>query len=260
MTWLIIDADMVLFKAACACEVEIEWMPDIITTHCPVREVMMLVDDVISIKKSQVKARDVTLCWTSPDNFRKKVDPTYKGNRRTTSHRIKPVGFKECRRRIQEKYPSEEWYKLEADDVIGILATRHPDKTPIIWSGDKDLNQIPGFHLNDEGDIDLITEEQADAFFYRQILCGDTVDNYPGCPGVGPKTAEKLIPIERFKSTSAWRAVIKQYEKKGLSEDYALKQARLARILRDTEYTFDDVDLWEPPILPTLVTTATTKL
>ena len=259
MTWLLVDADMLLFKAVTACEVEVEWQEDIITTHLPVREVMMLFDDLLSIKKQQTKARQTTLCWTSPENFRNKIDPSYKGNRRATRHRLKPVGFKESRRRIENHYSSECWWKLEADDVLGILATRHVDKTPIIWSGDKDLNQIPGFHLNDEGDIELITEDQADAYFFRQCLIGDSVDNYPGCPSIGPKTAAKLIPLERFTPTSAWRTVIKQYEKKGLSEDHALKQARLARILRDTEYTFDDVDLWEPPILPTLVTTATTK-
>ena len=255
MTWLLVDADMLLFKAVCACEQEIEWMPDIITTHLPVREVMMLFDDLLSLKKQQVKAKNTTLCWTSTDNFRYKVDSGYKGNRSTTRHRLKPVGFKESRRRIEDRYPSECWWRLEADAVLGILATRHTDKTPIIWSGDKDLNQIPGFHLNEDGDIELITEDQADAYFYRQCLIGDSVDNYPGCPGVGPKTAEKLLPLERFNSASAWRAVVKQYEKKGLSSSHALKQARLARILRDTDYSFDDIELWQPPILPTLVTT-----
>ena len=258
--WLLVDADMLLFKAVCACEAEIEWMPDIITTHLPVREVMMLFDDLLSLKKQQVKAKWTTLCWTSTDNFRNKIDSGYKGNRRSTNHRIKPVGFKESRRRIEDRYLSECWWRLEADDVLGILATRHTDKSPVIWSGDKDLKQIPGFHLTDDGDVELITEDQADAYFYRQCLIGDSVDNYPGCPGVGPKTAEKLIPLERFNSASAWRAVVKQYEKKGLSADHALKQARLARILRDTEYTFDDIELWEPPTLPTLVTTGSVTM
>ena len=255
MTWLLVDADMLLFQAVCVCETEIEWAPDIITTHLPIREVRNLFDDLLSLKKQQVKAKQTTLCWTSTDNFRKKVDPSYKGNRRSTNHRIKPVGFKEARRQIENAYPSECWWRLEADDLIGILATRHADKTPIIWSGDKDLKQIPGFHLNSDGDIDLITEEQADAYFLQQCLSGDSVDGYSGCPGVGPKTAQKLIPVERFSLASSWRVVVKQYEKKGLSSSHALKQARLARILRDTDYSFDDIELWQPPILPTLVTT-----
>ena len=253
--WLLVDADMLLFQACCACEVEVEWQEDIITTHLPVREAMMLFEDLLSIKKQQVKANWVTLCWTGVDNFRKKVDPSYKGNRRATNHRIKPVCFKEVRRRLENSYKSECWYRLEADDVLGILATRHRDKTPVIWSGDKDLKQIPGFHLTSDGAIDLITEDEADAYFLQQCLSGDAVDGYSGCPGIGPKTAKKLIPVERFSLASAWRVVVQQYEKKGLSADHALKQARLARILRDTEYTYDDIELWQPPTLLTPVTT-----
>ena len=255
MTWLLVDADMLLYQAVCSCETEIEWMPDIITTHLPVREVLMLFDDLLNTKKRQAGADWVTLCWTGDDNFRKKVDPSYKMNRRAGNHRVKPVGFKESRRQVESLYKSETWYRLEADDVIGILATRHVDKTPIIWSGDPDLKQIPGFHLNGEGDIVLTTEDQADAYFLQQCLSGDAVDGYSGCPGVGKITAKKLIPVERFDRASSWRVVTKQYEKKGLSEEYALTQARLARILRDTEYTYDDIELWTPP---TPVTTATT--
>lgn len=254
MTWLLIDADMLLFKAASACEVEVEWMEDVITTHCPVREVLMLFNDLLGVKKSQTKARWTTLCWSSPDNFRKKIDPSYKGNRRATRHRIKPVGYKECRRRLEKEHLSECWWRLEADDVLGILSTRNADQTPIIWSGDKDLKQIPGFHLKEDGDIDLITDAQADAFFYRQCLIGDTADNYPGCPGVGEKTAEKLIPMEDFSPSTAWGTVVKQYEKKGLSEQYALTQARLARILRDTDYYFDEPQLWTPLTRTTMAT------
>ena len=46
MIRLLIDADMLLFKAVKSCEVEIEWMPDIITTHLPLREVSLLFDDL----------------------------------------------------------------------------------------------------------------------------------------------------------------------------------------------------------------------
>ncbi len=246
---------MLLFQAVKLCETEIEWMPDVITTHLNVREVQFLFDSLLNQKKGQVKPDSTLLCWTAEDNFRKKIDPSYKGNRRSTWHRIKPVGFKEARRRVEHSYPSECWYRLEADDVIGILATRLAKKSPIIWSGDKDLKQIPGYHLNEDGDVYLISEDEADAFFYRQCLCGDTVDGYSGCPSVGPKTAEKLIPLKGFNSPSAWRTVVKTYEKKGLSETHALTQARLARILRATEYTYDDIDLWTPPILPTTDTT-----
>jgi len=256
MIRLLIDADMLLFKAVKSCEVEIEWMPDIITTHLPLREVSLLFDDLINTKKRQAEAEEVVLCWTSIDNFRNKVDPSYKANRRATNHRLKPVGFKEARRRMENNYNSECWYRLEADDVLGILGTRSHDQSSIIWSGDKDLNQIPGLHLDDDGTIKTITEPEADVFFYRQILVGDAVDGFGGCPSIGPKGAEKLIPLKAFTPATAWRTVVNTYKKKGLSEQQALVQARLARILRSTEYTYDDISLWTPPIP---VTTDMTK-
>ena len=253
---LLVDADMLLFTAVKLCEVEIEWMPDVITTHLPLREVSLLFDEMLDNKKKQSEADEEILCWTSPDNFRLEVDPTYKGNRRATNHRLKPVGFKEARRRMESKYNSECWYRLEADDVLGILQTRDLGKDTVIWSGDKDLNQIPGLHLDNDGTVKTINEPEADVFFYRQILIGDAVDGFGGCPSIGPKTAEKLIPLKDFTPASAWRTVVKNYKKKGLSEQQALVQARLARILRSTEYNYDDIDLWTPP---TPVTTAMTK-
>ena len=253
---LLVDADMLLFTAVKLCEVEIELMPDVVTTHLPLREVSLLFDEMLDNKKKQSEADEEILCWTSPDNFRLEVDPTYKGNRRAPNHRLKPVGFKEARRRMESKYNSECWYRLEADDVLGILQTRDLGTDTVIWSGDKDLNQIPGLHLDNDGTVKTINEPEADVFFYRQILIGDAVDGFGGCPSIGPKTAEKLIPLKDFTPASAWRTVVNNYKKKGLSEQQALVQARLARILRSTEYNYDDIDLWTPP---TPVTTAMTK-
>ncbi len=245
MTWGLFDADMLLHKTVASCEREIEWMPNVITTHILVSEAQQMFREIVAKLQRQAKASRITLCWTAESNFRLKVDSTYKGNRRGTLHRRKPVGYKAMRQWAEQEFPSECWYDLEGDDVLGILATRHPDEA-VIWSGDKDLMQIPGAHLNDAGEIETVSQLQADAFFYRQILTGDTTDGYPGCPGIGPKTAEKLISEKDFTETSAWRTVVEQYKKKGLGADYALTQARLARILRNTEYTFDELQLWTP--------------
>jgi DNA polymerase-1 len=244
MTWLLLDADMLLYQTVAACEVEIEWCQDIITTHLPVKEAQIMFNELLDIKRHQAQCDKFTLCWTADQNFRKEIEVTYKGNR-AGNHRRKPVGYQTIRRWAEQQFPSECWHKLEGDDVLGILGTRHPDKC-VIWSGDKDLKQIPGLHLDNSGAINHITQLEADVFFYRQILTGDTTDGYPGCPGVGPKTAEKLLPSESFQEASAWRTVIEQYKKKGLGADYALTQARLARILRDSEYTFDEIQLWTP--------------
>lgn len=247
MTWLLLDADMLLFQAVVAAEVEIEWCPDIITTHLPLKEVRYIFTELVETKKRQADADKFCCCWTSNTNFRKEVEPTYKANRNKLDRR-KPVGFRAARQWAEAAFPSECWYNLEADDILGILGTRNQERT-VIWSGDKDLKQIPGLHLTNDGEIITINQLQADAYFYRQTLTGDSTDGYPGCPGVGPKTAEKLIPEEGFTEASAWGTVVEQYKKKGLGADYALTQARLARILRETEYTFDEVQLWTPPTI-----------
>jgi len=258
MTWLLLDADMLLFQAVVAAEVEIEWCPDIITTHLPVKEAQITFTSLVETKVNQAGADKFTLCWTADQNFRKEIESSYKANRQKMDRR-KPVGYREVRRWAESSFPSECWHRLEADDVLGILATRNQQRT-IIWSGDKDLKQIPGLHLDNDGNTYLVSQLEADVYFYRQALTGDSTDGYPGCPGVGPKTAEKLIPADEFSETTAWRTVIQQYAKKGLSADYALTQARLARILRDSEYTFNEIQLWTPPTIQyNPVTTPSTK-
>jgi len=74
-----------------------------------------------------------------------------------------------------------------------------------------------------------------------QTLMGDSTDNYKGCPKVGLKTAEKILA-----ENSTWETVVAAFEKAGLSEEDALENARLARILRDGEYNNEtgEVKLW----------------
>jgi DNA polymerase-1 len=100
----------------------------------------------------------------------------------------------------------------EADDVIGTLAlkAREVGIEAVIVSGDKDLYQMvgPGIHLLNPGrggptgvEPEWVDESNAHEKFGippEQIvdylaLIGDTSDNVPGAPGIGPKTAVKLL-------------------------------------------------------------------
>ena len=78
---------------------------------------------------------------------------------------------------------------------------------------------------------------------YTQTLTGDVTDGYAGCPKIGPKTAEKILG-----SHPTWNAVVQAYQKENLTADYALTQARLARILRASDWDEEkqQVKLWEP--------------
>jgi hypothetical protein len=112
MTWLLLDADMLLFQAVVSAEVEIEWCPDIITTHLPVKEAKLIFTELVETKVKQAEADKFTLCWTADQNFRKEVAPSYKANRQKMDRR-KPVGYLPVRRWAESSFPSECWHKLE---------------------------------------------------------------------------------------------------------------------------------------------------
>ena len=126
---------------------------------------------------------------------------------------------------------------LEADDVMGILATSTDiDEDRIIITIDKDLMQIPVPVYNiDTKEISLPDHRDPERFFMKQVLIGDRVDNYPGCPGVGDKTAEKLLK-DINDPDAMWGVIVQQYKKKGFDEKDALVQARCAYILQHHNY------------------------
>ena len=105
---------------------------------------------------------------------------------------------------------------LEGDDCLGLLATR-PGNECIVVSSDKDLKTIPGkLYRPDDDEVLEISLEEADRFFLTQTLTGDVTDGYKGCPGVGPKTAEKILGPRPH-----WGAVEQAYIKAGLTKEDA---------------------------------------
>lgn len=93
----------------------------------------------------------------------------------------------------------------EADDVLATLAERFasPDLQVVLVSRDKDLDQLVGPHvvlydpLKDEvldaAAIEATKGYRPEQAVEVQALMGDATDNIPGIPGVGAKTAAKLI-------------------------------------------------------------------
>ena len=94
---------------------------------------------------------------------------------------------------------------VEADDVIGTLAAQatRTGRRTIISTGDKDMAQLVSEHVtlvntmsDTELDRDGVVEKHGVApelIVDYLALMGDTVDNIPGVPGVGPKTAAKWL-------------------------------------------------------------------
>jgi DNA polymerase-1 len=144
---------------------------------------------------------------------------------------------------VRDNWESHTQINLEADDVMGILGSASNLKTVIV-SDDKDMKTIPCrlYRPNDDDLLD-ISEQAADLNFYQQTLQGDPTDGYSGCPKVGKITAAKILG-----SRPDWSLVENQFIKAGLNREEAITQARLARILRVTDWDADKekVKLWSP--------------
>src|SRR5665213_4282064 len=139
--------------------------------------------------------------------------------------------------------PSLEQPGYEADDLIAAYACRVRDMggEVVIVSSDKDLMQLVGERvsmLDPMKNIRLGPSEVAEKFGVPpdkvvdvQALCGDSVDNVPGAPGIGIKTASALILEYGDLDTLLARAgEIKQDKRRQTLIDFA-DQIRLSRQL-----------------------------
>ena len=241
MTFLALDTDIFLYRSTSSAEKEVDWGNDVWSLWSDLNDAKEVFrEQVEGIGKKLGVDHVVCALSDSKANYRKDIDPSYKSNRRGTR---KPVGYAAMKDWVRHNYNTIMKPGLEGDDCLGILATR-PGNECIVVSSDKDLKTIPGRLYRPEDDEVLeITLEDADRFFFTQTLTGDVTDGYKGCPGVGPKTAEKILGPRPH-----WGAVEQAYIKAGLTKEDALQQARLARILRwsDWDQEKGEPRLWKP--------------
>jgi DNA polymerase-1 len=140
-------------------------------------------------------------------NFRHDLFPDYKANRASPPPELIPQ-FPLIREVCQAfDVPSVEMEGYEADDLIATYARQAVQEGyhVTIVSGDKDLMQLMSSNVeiidpiknrrltNDDvlKKFGVLPDKVADV----QALMGDSTDNIPGIPGVGPKTAAELITI-----------------------------------------------------------------
>ncbi len=154
----------------------------------------------------------LAVVFDAGNSHREKVYPEYKATRekmpdelRASLPRVRELvaGFNDALVELDG---------YEADDVIGTLAVKARDAglEAVIVSGDKDLYQLvgPGVHLLNPGrggpagvapewvDESNVHEKfgvSASRVIDYLALIGDSSDNIPGAPGIGPKTALKLL-------------------------------------------------------------------
>lgn len=156
--------------------------------------------------------------------LRKKINPNYKAHR-------KPNLIVNCLRDMYA-FRSDAIYddEFEADDLIADRARELGEYNCIIVTMDKDLKQIGGFiydfyshpdKRNEEGEViesypmrglSYIPKKEANWFFAKQMLMGDSCDDVQGLPKVGEKTAEKIL-AGKESDFSLIRAVLKEYKR-----------------------------------------------
>lgn len=140
---------------------------------------------------------DVMIAVKGDDNFRDMLYPDYKASRRTEKAKKYMNPFVKTVRQLSivqgVAIPA---HGREADDLVRIWAEecRQIGEDFIVCSIDKDLKAIGGKYYNlREERLYTISEDEATRLFYEQLLKGDPVDDIPGVPGIGDKTATKLL-------------------------------------------------------------------
>ena len=236
---LLIDADYIVYKSCAANETEINWGEDLITVTSNFSEAYGMVKrELTNIATSLGCFDDSILFFSDSINFRKSIDPDYKGHR----NRKKPCGYKRVINKLKTEYEVIVMPTLEADDALGIYATK--EEGHIICSPDKDLRQIPGQLYNLTDEVVTITAEEGRRWHLIQAMSGDQTDGYSGIPGIGIKRAEALLEA----NGATWQTVVDAFAAKDLDESVALQNARLAKILQVTDYDFTNQEprLWTP--------------
>lgn len=122
--------------------------------------------------------------------FRESMWSGYKGNRPKID---KPKHYWDMRAYLKEKWGAQEApLGLETDDIVAIRLTEDPEA--ILAGIDKDLQQVPGVHYNWVKDEIIEVDPHTGLYnLYTQALVGDTSDNIPGVPGVGPVAARTVL-------------------------------------------------------------------
>ena len=155
------------------------------------------------------KPTHIGVAFDHGKTFRHDVFPEYKAQREETPEDIK-LSVPLIKQVLEAmRIPILQVDGFEADDIIGTVATRFGADgiDTFMLTPDKDYGQLIGpnvfmYRPRFGGGYETLGEKEVEAKYGiptpAQVidllaLMGDSADNFPGCPGVGEKTAAKLI-------------------------------------------------------------------
>ena len=258
---LVVDGDIIVYQVVTECTREERTEDDEIQSFLYVPEAMEQIEGRVRTTAQQFNCDAFVMCFGSRTNFRKMINPAYKSNR---AGKKKPLGFTACVSECCKHLDGLKLPKLEADDVCGLLATNPSylgGAEGIVLSEDKDMATLPVPQINPRKlELGEVIVEPHEAMFnwMVQTLSGDQSDGYKGCPGIGPKKASDALKKvgtpdddddpDEYAEAMFDDVVVPLFQKADLTADEALLNARMARILRDDDYSFENqiVTLWAP--------------
>lgn len=201
----------------------------------------------------QMQPTHLFVAWdVSRDTFRRELYPAYKGTRGELPDELHPQfeTMKDVLSALGVPQHFDEQY--EADDIIGTMAIKAADEghKVLVLTGDKDALQLvrPNVKVaimrKGITELDMFTPESlqeswgltASQITDLKGLMGDTSDNIPGVPGIGEKTAKKLLAeYETVENLIANRHLLKGKMKEKIEEhqEIALLSKKLATIVLD---------------------------
>ena len=258
---LLLDAYALIFRAFYA----MLRSPRVTSTGIDTSAIFGFVNTLQDLLKREQPSH-IAVCFDPPGGktFRHENYEPYKANREKTPEGIL-VAVPYIKRILQAyRIPIFEVEGYEADDVIGTLSHLAEEQGFFSYmvTGDKDFGQLvtPNIKVFNPGKNIIEGVEEVNAKYGihspKQLidilgLMGDSADNIPGCPGVGPKGAEKLVQqfgsIENLlEHTSELKGALKQKIEDNAEQIRMSKW--LATIITDVPVTLDADALRREPV------------
>jgi DNA polymerase I len=225
----------------------------------PINAVFGFTNMLVKLVEDYKDEKMVVVFDAARENFRNKIFKEYKANRGDTPEDLIPQ-FQLIRDCVDAfSIPQIEIEGYEADDIIATycaLATKN-NMESVVVSSDKDLMQLVNKNVTmldpmkgKKIGIDQVIEKfglPPNKVIQIQALTGDKVDNIPGAPGIGPKTALKLI--EEFGDVNNLiinANKIPQEKKRNIILDHQediLLSLKLVKLKNDIELTLNISDI-----------------
>lgn len=186
----IVDSDTMAFASAVMAENE------------SVQQACWNVANAVEKLSARLNGIPMTFYLTGEDNFRYKIFPEYKANRRDQP---RPKYLEAVKEYMVENYSAVISHGCEADDLCGIDQTQSSElgEQTLLCHIDKDLDMIVGKHYNPAIIRNLvevrpereyiISPNDAMYNFYYQLLVGDPTDGIKGAIGIGKVKAKSIL-------------------------------------------------------------------